>query len=112
MTLSELIDHLTTIQSGLDDGHDPEVRLAHQPSWPFELHIAQVVEVDMHADEREEIREFLGVADPLEDGSAIDDARKRLTEIDANPGTVIYLGEGSQIGYLPGCAASELGWSR
>ena len=34
MTLSELIDQLTMIAEQYPD-HDPEVRIAYQPSWPL-----------------------------------------------------------------------------
>ncbi len=61
---------------GADDG--TEVRIAHQPSWPFEYAI------DPWA---------WGVARP-EGG-----------------GPVLYLAEGSQVGYLPEEAAEAVGWS-
>lgn len=110
MTLSDLIERLTALQD--EHGADAEVRLAHQPSWPFEYAIDQVIACDMHGDEKQEINDFLNEADPLEDGDAIDEARARLGELDGEPQVVVYLGEGSQLGYLPGVASAELGWSR
>jgi hypothetical protein len=38
-----------------------------------------------------------------------DDAESNGTEPDEAP--VVWLGEGSQVGYLPGTAATALGWS-
>lgn len=83
MTVKDLIRQL--------EDFDPyaEVRLAFQPSWPFEHSIGNVVSVDL-TDE-----------DALEDDPFVDH----------NTGErIVYIGEGSQIGYLPGQASSELGW--
>lgn len=62
-------------------GDDVDVRLAHQPRWAFEYAIDQVVGVVTQ--------------------------NKR----DGNGEAVVYLSEGQQIGYLPGAASVELGWS-
>lgn len=62
-------------------GDDIEVRLAHQPRWAFEYSIANVVVLER----------------TVEDGA------------DPEP-AVVYIGEGNQLGYLPGDAAAELGW--
>ncbi len=69
------------------EGYDPDtpVRLASQPAWPFEHTIGPVV------------------ATP-------DDAEGDGTEPTDDP--VVWIGEGPQIGYLPGIAADALGWSR
>lgn len=108
MTLSELIAQLTEIAQECGD-HDPEVRLAIQPRWAFEHRIGGVASVDPNEEEVNEIKDFLNEADPLTEGQAIDDARARLAEIEANKGTVVYLGEGGQIGYLPG-GVSDAVW--
>ena len=60
---------------------DAEVRLAQQPRWPFEYSIGDIVEVDLE-DEDEE----------------------------GESHQVVYLGEGSQLDYLPGQVSQELGW--
>ncbi|WP_233854152.1 hypothetical protein [Paraburkholderia sp. HD33-4] len=65
---------------------DAEVRIAQQPNWPFEYAIAGVVCVDLGRDE--------------EDDDMRDDYRE----------PVVYLAEGTQLGYLPGAVSSELGW--
>lgn len=41
MTLSELIEQLTLIAEQHED-HDPEVRIAYQPSWPLRASVANV----------------------------------------------------------------------
>lgn len=84
MTVKDLIRQL--------EDFDPyaEVRLAIQPSWPFEHSIGNVVSVDLtdeDADDDEEVPDY------------------------ANTGErIVYIGEGRQLGYLPGQASHELGW--
>ena len=100
MTLSELIQLLEDYA----DQYDPdivEVRLAHQPSWPFELSIGGLALRDPQAELIEEMQE-----------AGLDDGRQKeeLAKIEGEP-TVLYIGEGRQIGYLPGGVAGELGWS-
>ena len=65
MTVSQLMEILQDLDP------DTEVRLATQPSWPFEHELAEV-----------------GITDD-----------------------VVYLAEGSQVGYLPSAIADGLGWS-
>ena len=59
---------------------EAEVRFASQPSWPFEYSIETAIEVDLDGNDT-------GI-----------------------PKDVVYLEEGSQIGYLPGLAKFELSW--
>lgn len=82
MTVRELIMELE------DFPQDAEVRLACQPAWPFEYSISSVVSVHPKDTDEEEFT-------PEEDDEE----------------SIIYIGEGSQIGYLPGQAANKLGWS-
>lgn len=70
MTVAELIAILEDF-----DG-DAEVRLAQQPSWPFEYSIAR-----------------FGV---------------EIAEVEG--ADVVYIAEGSQLGYLPGVARDAIGW--
>ena len=49
--LSQLIEALTDIQASLDEGVDPEVRLAHQPHYPLQFAVGAVALVE---DEEEE----------------------------------------------------------
>lgn len=80
---------LKQLLDDLDD--DAEVRLAHQPSWPFEYSLADVVAIDRDDDEAEPTHR------------AIEDDEDECA-------TVVYLVEGDQLGYLPGHAAAEIGW--
>jgi hypothetical protein len=75
MKLYELMDLLKDLPE------DTEVRFAHQPSWPFELSISEVVMT----------------------GESDDDEGQ-----DSPP--VVYLVEGQQLGYLPGEVSSAIGW--
>jgi len=59
---------------------DAEVRFASQPNWPFEYDIDSIISVEIE---------------------------NRRTGEDEE---VVYLEEGSQIGYLPKEAKSELNW--
>ena len=81
MPLSEFIDLLLDIQERLQ-GEDPEVRLALQPSWPFEYSIRSVT--------------CLGGPEDPED-------------LEGEDAPVVYLSEGVQLGYLPG-AAKDAVW--
>jgi hypothetical protein len=88
MTIKELIDTLTEmVESGTPD--DTEVRLAQQPRWAFEYEIGRVTEVNLNE------------PDPDDDEEADGTDEDRY---------VVYIGEGSQLGYLSGIAARELGW--
>tara|TARA_R100000808_G_C2153665_1_gene164109 strand:+ start:4593 stop:4847 length:255 start_codon:yes stop_codon:yes gene_type:complete len=84
MTAIELIEELEYAieRNGKED---VEVRMAQQPRWAFEYTIDQAVVV---AEEDEES----------------DDDRTPPKNV------VVYLSEGSQIGYLPEKASDELGW--
>ncbi len=73
MNIMDLIDRLQDIADLYGEATD--VRLATQPSWPFEWDVGNVV----------------AVSD--DDGHA-----------------AAYVSEGTQLGYLPGAAATELGW--
>ena len=64
----------------INGNEDVEVRMAQQPKWAFEYSIESAVTIE------------------VEDENT-DDKEK-----------IVYLSEGSQIGYLPELASSELGW--
>jgi hypothetical protein len=88
MKLNELIETLQ--QLAQEYGDETEVRLAVQPSWPFEHGIGRIEAVDLNGGEDE---------DEGEGGGAGPDAN-----------VIVYIGEASQIGYLPGAASRALGW--
>lgn len=83
MTVQELIDALSQMNP------DAEVRIAHQPSWPFELSVGRVVSAEDAFEA------------PEDDG----DGPEELPNLE-----VVWIGEGSQIGYLPGAVKTALGW--
>jgi hypothetical protein len=76
MTVKQLIRYLS------DFNEDSEVRLAMQPSWPFEYSIGTV---ECSFDEDENGEEML---------------------------ETVYLAEGRQLGYLPGEVTDKIGWGR
>ncbi len=57
-----------------------EVRLAIQPNWPFEHNIDDVLSAEVHDD------------------------------LSGQDVSILYIGEGHQLGYLPGVAKEALGW--
>ena len=83
------IRDLKNIIEDLDD--DMEVRFASQPSWPFEYSIYDAYVIDLNVE-----------YDPEDD--------EYLENEDDEPKDILYLVEGSQIGYLPGIVAREIGW--
>jgi hypothetical protein len=89
MNIRELIEQLEDLAN--EHGDDVEVRFAHQPSWPFEYAISRVEAVNVSEDDE-------GYGDKVE-------------EVESGA-VVVYLAEGSQLGYLPGAAAQVLGWGR
>lgn len=68
------------------ENYDPDtpIRWASQPRWPFEYTLGQVAMTP-------------------------DDAEGDGTEPTDDP--VVWIGEGHQVGYLPGIAVNALGWS-
>lgn len=83
MTVQELIETLSQMNP------NAEVRIAHQPSWPFELSVGSVVSAE----------------DAFEAPEDDEDEPEELPNLE-----VVWIGEGSQIGYLPGAVKSALGW--
>lgn len=91
MNIRELIDQLESFAE--EHGDETEVRFAHQPNWPFEYAISSVEAVDL--------------SEPDEDEDSEEELSRRE---DSEPNVVVYLAEGSQLGYLPGAASKALGW--
>jgi hypothetical protein len=79
ITIDKLIERLEYLREELDGNGDIEVRLMHQPEWPFEYSIAGVIS-------SRDIR----VGDPDEDESF-------APQGDADE--VVYICEGRQLGY-------------
>jgi hypothetical protein len=82
------VGELRELLEGLDD--DVEIRLAQQPSWPFEYSIARIEVVDL--------------------GDADEDEADGRADADDSDEQIVYIAEGSQLGYLPGAARDALDW--
>lgn len=89
MTIRELIDELEDLAS--EHGDDVEVRLAQQPRWAFEYAVGAVASV-------------------LDDTDDDHDGEPSVGERSTT--SVVYIGEGQQLGYLSGAASRALGWGR
>ncbi len=83
MNIAELINELEDMRDVVGD--DAEVRYASQPSWPFEYSISNIITMTNEMREEHDRAELQGE-------------------------NVVYLAEGSQLGYLPEDAKNELGW--
>lgn len=102
MTLSELIEHLSMLAEGLDFD-EVEVKLAHQPGYPFELSIGEPVLHDP-LEEWEEENALTSSDDPDYEEWLADRA------IAEGKPKIIFIPEGSHQGYLRGRVAKLLGW--
>ena len=102
MTLSELIEHLSTLAEGLDFD-EVEVKLAHQPGYPFELSIGEPVLHDP-LEEWEEETALTSSDDPDYEAWLADRA-----SAEGKPKT-IFIPEGGHQAYLPGNVAKLLTW--
>lgn len=91
MLLNDLIAKLEELAQ---EHPDAEVRLMTQNSWPFEYSILGVATTsDMLEEQAEEARERA-----MERGHDFDDGDGPLKDAEAKP-EIIYLVEGSQLGY-------------
>jgi hypothetical protein len=102
MTIDELIEVLEEIKEAT--GGEAECRFASQPSYPFEYSIR-----DVHASSAETRRE-LHEAAMEEEGLTPDEIEEWFDENEDEDEDVVYLEEGTQIGYLPSAAKELIGW--
>jgi len=104
MTLNELIEELETLRESGVCG-DAHVRFASQPSWPFEYSITNVAATTPDS-WMENMR-----GEMEDEGMSEEKITERLADVDQDKvETVVYLVEGSQIGYLPSEAKTMIGW--
>jgi hypothetical protein len=103
MTLNDLIEQLTDFRDSGGVPGDTEVRLAHQPNYPFEYDIDGVSLYEY------EPEDDWGADPSLTDSQKAQAREAQDREKEANP-TVVYIVEGSQRGYLSGDAAKACGW--
>ena len=103
MNIRNIIDELEYLASC--HGDDTEVRFASQPSWPFEYSISDVIAMTV------DMRESRARAEMLDEGMSPEEVNENIDyeEIERD-GNVVYLVEGSQLGYLPGDVKDEIGW--
>jgi hypothetical protein len=106
----DIDEHEATLQA-------TEVRFASQPSWPFEYSIRQVVtpEADQECQEcggafDDHDPECPNLVNPHACANCGNNPGQHEPGCPQATGTVVYLGEGSQLGYLPGPAKNALGW--
>lgn len=106
MTIRDMINELE--QFAEEHGDDCEVRLAHQPRWAFEYSISSVVAVDLNEPDPDDVAAALDVInDPETDD--VDRAQARaILDGDEKKNVVVYIGEGTQLGYLPGVASNAV----
>lgn len=125
MNAKVLIDALTQACQEADVAlEDIEVRIAHQPSWPFEYSISEYTDIKV----ADPVGDVYVVPQPdgwvIEDNSEDEpkcklgpfDTREEAEEAIVNERNsrteplAIYLAEGNQIGYLPSHARQAIGW--
>lgn len=94
MTVDELVEDLRNLSAA---GHgEAQVRLATQPSWPLEWTIDGMKLHKTKGDEIEEVENLIFNNEYPEDQ---DEMREQLELLKEQNETVLYLREGSQIGY-------------
>lgn len=107
MKLSELLAYLIEIASSLNPDLediigseleiDPEIRIASQPTWPLENHVAHTKFVSSNADDIADIEQVLANETLTE--SERGEAEEELTRLRAETEALVYIVEGSHIGY-------------
>ena len=102
MTIRELIEELEYAAELSGDG--VEVRYASQPSYPFEYSLGDVAVMT------KETREDVLRNEMRDEGMTDEEINKWLQENNETGEDVVYLAEGSQLGYLPADAKESLGW--
>lgn len=103
MTISELIQELQYAEEIA--GSEAEIRFAAQPSWPFEYSINRNI-ITMTKEMREEKQS----AEMREEGITEEEINAWLVDNNQTDENIVYLAEGSQLGYLPGDIKQEFGW--
>ena len=103
MTINELIEELEYMKEMCSEGGNTEIRFAAQPSWPFEYSVSSVLAMT------QTLREQTLRAEMLEEGYSGEEINENLCDLDISP-DVVYLVEGSQLGYLPSDVKNECGW--
>lgn len=114
MNIIELMEKLEDVRR--DYGDDVTIRIAMQPHWPFEYSVG-TVEINDPSQLLEAVEDEDGWHVIAPDGAEVAGPLTREEAFGKIDGTtiegerVLYISEGSQIGYLPGDARMVLGWS-
>ena len=109
-----ITDLIQTLEEIADGSPNAEVRFASQPNWPFEYSIREVVPWNkdtMIDTEVENIQQSL--EDDGQEPMSYKDMRalaERNLEDEGKLEDVVYLEEGSQLGYLPEGPKMAIGW--
>ena len=104
MTVQQLIEALS------DFDPEAEVRLATQPNYPFEYEVSEVASLEDAPQVCEDCgSENVKLSDDGKERACLD-CESCQTGDDLANDKIVYLGEGRQLGYLPGRAARALGW--
>ena len=102
MSLGELMERFEELVSDCEsqglDPNDVPVMLAHQPSWPFEYSVGEVILMDSDM-----VNEFATDEDGDYNPDTDDYELEELTP-------VVYIAERAQEGYLNGVVSRALGW--
>ena len=102
MNVSQLIELLEEQREIA--GENAEVRFANQPRYPFENSISDVISIT------KEVREEIFREELSEEGIFGEEAHKKIASENLSDEAVVYISEGSQIGYLSGEVTCLLGW--
>lgn len=92
-----------------------EVRIASQPQWPFEYSLGQVGHADVKPFPSDEELEAMSEEEQERFEEACDRgeyAERAMSPWDPDwpEDGVVYIGEGTQLGYLPACGSRAVGW--
>lgn len=112
MKLSELLQQLVEIAQAANPDHDdiigseldvdPEIRIAMQPRWPMEHHVAHIKLFHTNAEDIAELEDILsmtGTERSITDETERAEAQIELDTLRAQDKTIVYIVEGTHIGY-------------
>lgn len=112
MKLSELLIQLMETAASLNPDHDdilgseldvdPEIRIAMQPRWPMEHHISHIKLFHTNAEDIAELEDILsmtGTERSITEDTERAEAQIELDTLHAQDRAIIYIVEGSHIGY-------------
>lgn len=93
MTLNELIETLTAMRDEEGVDGETEIRLAHQPHYPLQCGIHNVVRLSLNQEEIDEANEAINSGD-LEP-EEVEEAKEQIRKLSDDNKDIIYITEGS-----------------